>query len=345
MINARNISLLETAILAFLGGSFFNFANLPLPWVLGPLVFVMLWQGFTKREMVISGYVKNGGFIILGISFGLYFTVETFQTIFPYMVPYLFLTCVLILMSILLGLVVAKWIAVDKITSVFSCIPGGLSEMAIASESLRANSALVVIFQTIRLLTVLFTIPTAMTFLFADSVEPVTDILVAETKTSGVWNYLWFIFPIILAIRIRNKIPAGILIGALAVTAVMNVSTINLPQIPDALFIAAQIAVGTSLGKNILFRHLKLGGKYSFVYFGISIILILTAVGLGVVLASFSTLNYATAILSIAPGGLFEMVLTASSVGGDPAVVSALQLMRILLIVLCVPPLLGWYFR
>ncbi|WP_276245352.1 AbrB family transcriptional regulator [Virgibacillus profundi] len=52
-----------------------------------------------------------------------------------------------------------------------------------------------------------------------------------------------------------------------------------------------------------------------------------------------------TANLSIAPGGLFEMVLTASSVGGDPAIVSALQLTRILIIVVFVPPLLGWILR
>jgi uncharacterized protein len=64
-----------------------------------------------------------------------------------------------------------------------------------------------------------------------------------------------------------------------------------------------------------------------------------------VILANLTSLDYVTAILSIAPGGLFEMVLTAYSLGGDPAVVSSLQLIRILVIVIGVPPLLGMLFR
>jgi uncharacterized protein len=61
-------------------------------------------------------------------------------------------------------------------------------------------------------------------------------------------------------------------------------------------------------------------------------------------LVRFTSLDYATALLGISPGGFFEMVLTAYNVGGDPAIVSALQLVRILLIVLLVPVSLKWWF-
>ena len=56
-------------------------------------------------------------------------------------------------------------------------------------------------------------------------------------------------------------------------------------------------------------------------------------------------MNIKTALLSIAPGGLFEMVLTAEAVGGDPAVVSALQLVRVLVIILFVPPVMKLLFQ
>jgi uncharacterized membrane protein AbrB (regulator of aidB expression) len=81
------------------------------------------------------------------------------------------------------------------------------------------------------------------------------------------------------------------------------------------------------------------------VYFGVALLLIFISFGLGYLLASFTSLSLATAVLSVAPGGLIEMVLTASVVGGDPAIVSALQLIRILVIIMFVPPLLKWYFR
>ncbi|SHG36302.1 AbrB family transcriptional regulator [Ornithinibacillus halophilus] len=338
-------SIVETIIIAFLGGMLFYFIQLPLPWVLGSLIAVSLWQGFFKRKMVVPEAIKNGGFAILGISFGLYFTAETFQTILPYLIPYLLLTIVLIVVSVVLGFMVTKWIKIDPVTSVFSCIPGGLSEMALASESLSAKSSLVVIFQTIRLLTVLFTIPAAMTLIFAGNETELVEAVATNSQTTSILEYMWFFIPAIIALLIKDKLPAGIIIGALGITAIMNVSGIQLPTLPQQLIILGQIAVGASLGKKILFRDLKLGGKLSFYYLGLSLLIILTSAGLGLLLAYFSPLSVTTSILSIAPGGLFEMVITATEIGGDPAIVSALQLMRILIIVLFVPPVLGWFFR
>ncbi|MFV8830515.1 AbrB family transcriptional regulator [Alkalihalobacterium sp. APHAB7] len=337
---------LETVLLGLVGGYVFGLANLPLPWVLGPLTFVMLWQGFSKRKVNWPNPIKQTGLIILGIYFGLYFTAETFLTIGPYFLPFLVVTTLIISVSIVVSTLVTKWIEVDQVTSVFGSIPGGLTEMVIASESLNAKSSLVVIFQTVRLLTVLFIVPTIIVFYFTGQ-QQVTGAseVVAETFTWGGWNYLWFIPPVIIGVFIQNKIPAGIVIGPLAITALMNIGLVNLPSIPEFVLLAAQMAVGISLGKSISFADLKVGGKYCYVYFGITLFLILTSFGLGAGLAYFTSLDLATAVLSVAPGGIIEMVLTAAYVGGDPAIVSALQLTRILVIIICVPPLLKWYFK
>ncbi|MUK87680.1 AbrB family transcriptional regulator [Ornithinibacillus sp. L9] len=339
------LRLIETFVIAFIGGYIFYLLDFPLPWVLGALTLVMLWQGFMKRNLLVPNAVRDAGFIILGIYFGLYFTKDTFQTVIPYFLPYVLLTIVLIVVCVVLGSIVSKWIKVDQTTSVFACIPGGLSEMAIASEALKGNSSLVVIFQTVRLIAVLFMIPPVMTLIFRDGGSSGTNVVVGEIFNGSLWNYGWFILPVIAAVFIRDKIPAGIIIGALGITAVMNVSPIELASVPSIVMNGAQIAVGASLGKKMIFEDLKVGGKYIFLYFGLAITIIAVSFGLGVALANFTTLNYPTAILSIAPGGFFEMVLTAYNVGGDAAVVSALQLVRVLLIVLCVPPALKWWFE
>ncbi|WP_047983587.1 AbrB family transcriptional regulator [Ornithinibacillus californiensis] len=339
-----SFTLVEAAIISILGGYVFSLLHIPLPWVLGPLTFVMLWQGFTGRRLIIPNYIRDAGFIILGIYFGLYFTTETIQTVIPYLLPYILVTCILIIACIMLGTVVTRWIQVDKITSVFSCIPGGLSEMAIAGESLKANASLIVIFQTIRLVTVLFTIPPFMVYFIGNSGDSVVQRSVEVTFNGSDWSYLWFILPVLAAIFFRNKIPAGIIIGALGITAVMNISPLELASVPSVVMNAGQVAVGASLGKNILFQDLKVGGKYTFVYFGLSLMIVTISFGLGMLLAAFTSLDLATALLGTAPGGFFEMVLTAYNVGGDPAIVSALQLVRILLIVLLVPISLKWWF-
>ncbi|GAE25220.1 putative ammonia monooxygenase [Halalkalibacter wakoensis JCM 9140] len=337
--------IIETAIVGFIGGFLFAFLNIPLPWVLGPLTFVMLWQGLSKRQAYWPDFVKNCGLVILGIYFGMYFTLQTFSTMSPYFFLFLLLTLGLIAASIIIGTLITKWINVDKITSVFGVIPGGLTEMVIASEALHAKSSLVVIFQTVRLVTVLFVVPTTIIFYFSQSSSALISVVETPAFSFAGWSYLWLILPIIAGILVRDLLPAGIVIGPLIITTILNISFIEIPTVPPPFLIAAQIAVGIGLGKNISFRDLKMGGKYSLVYFGVSIGLILISFLFGMVLANLTSLDLATAMLSLAPGGLIEMVLTASIVGADPAIVSAFQLVRIILIIVFVPPFLKWYFK
>ncbi|MCT8138461.1 AbrB family transcriptional regulator [Anaerobacillus sp. CMMVII] len=337
--------LIETLFIGYLGGYLFTLANFPLPWVLGALTLTLLWQGFTKRKAYWPNPFKQGGFLVLGMYFGLYFTIETFFTIGPYLLPYLLMTVVLIFASIFISTAVTKWIEVDKITSVFGSIPGGLSEMVLASESLNAKTTLVLIFQTVRLLTVLFTVPAMIIYFFKDQSQTIQAIATAQSFVFGGWNYFWYLIPILFGVYFRDRIPAGLVVVPLGITAAMNISPIDMATIPSIVLLSAQVAVGIGLGKSISFDDLKLGGKYCLVYFVVSLSLILVAFGLGAALAHFTTLDLATAMLSVAPGGLIEMVLTASTVGGDPAIVSALQLTRILVIVIFVPAFLKWYFR
>jgi membrane AbrB-like protein len=336
---------MEAYVIGGLGGYVFYLGNLPLPWVLGALTSILLYQGIFKRQVYCPDPLKQSGFLILGLFFGLYFTKDTLLTVAPYIFPYVLSTIALIAVSIINSVLVTKWISVDKITSVFGSIPGGLSEMVIASESLNAKSSLVVIFQTVRLLTVLFMVPFVVLHIFSVSGSgPASATSIGSAYEFGGWQYVWFIPAAVAGIFLRNKIPAGIVIVPLALTAFFNISLVEMATLPPLLLIAAQITVGIGMGKGISFGDLKLGGKYCFVYFGLTITLILVSFGLGMILAAMTSLNLPTAILSVAPGGLIEMVLTATSVGGDPAVVSSLQLVRLLFIIIVVPPLLKWYF-
>ncbi|KMJ58709.1 membrane protein [Bacillus sp. LL01] len=339
------MGLMEAYVIGGLGGYVFYLGNLPLPWVLGALTSIMLYQGILKREVYCPDPLKQSGFLILGLFFGLYFTKDTLLTVAPYILPYVLSTIALVAVSIMNSVLVTKWIPVDKITSVFGSIPGGLSEMVVASESLNAKSSLVVIFQTVRLLTVLFMVPFIVVHTFSVNGSGLDmSASLGNAYEFGGWQYLWFLPAVIGGILFRNKIPAGIVIIPLALTALFNITLVEMAALPPMLLILAQITVGIGMGKGISFADLKLGGRYCFVYFGLTVTLILVSFGLGLMLAAMTSLNLPTAILSVAPGGLIEMVLTATSVGGDPAVVSSLQLIRLLFIIIVVPPVLKWYF-
>ncbi|ADH99457.1 membrane protein AbrB duplication [[Bacillus] selenitireducens MLS10] len=155
---------------------------------------------------------------------------------------------------------------------------------------------------------------------------------------------LWYIIPVILAFRYASLLPAGIMIIPLLITIVLTVSPASILDVPDPLFLLAQLAVGTSLGRSIAIQDVFQAGRYSLYYAGITVILILFSFASGYLLSVVTNLDLATAMLSAAPGGVIEMVLTADMVDADPAVVTALQLTRILLILLFVPMGLKWLF-
>jgi uncharacterized protein len=335
--------IIETYLIAGLSGLLFYALGFPIPWMLGPITGMLLWKTWTKRTLTAPNVLTNLGLIILGIYFGLSFTKETFIAVGPYILPFFALTIVIISVNVLNSLFVTKFIGIDRVTSVFASIPGGLSEMVAASESLKANTALVTIFQTIRLLTVVFVVPFVVVHLFDGHSSRNALFSLGARESSG--HYLWFAVSIAAGWLLRNIIPAAFVIGPLAATAIMNVIGVPLPSIPIGLLIFAQISVGMSMGNRMTIEDLKLGGKFGWIYFLLALILITVSFGCGYLFAKMTHLSLPTAILSMAPGGLVEMVLTAQSVGGDPAIVSSLQFIRLLFIILVVPSVLKWFFQ
>ncbi|MBD1381364.1 AbrB family transcriptional regulator [Metabacillus arenae] len=337
--------VLETFSLSLAGGGLFAILQVPLAWILGPLSMMIVWRSFANRTLLCPDSIKQISLMFLGIYFGLSFTKSTFIEVGPYIIPFLILTIILILISVTNGLLIGKWLKFDPVTSSFSTIPGGLSEMVVITESLKGNVAMVTIFQTVRLLSVVFLVPFLVTLIFAGNSPSGTVATNDGSVLNGSYfSYLWFILSFAVGWLLRYKVPAGAVIGPLLVTACLNISGISLPVLPDAIIICAQLVVGTSIGIRMSWNELKLGGKYSFIYFGLTLILIIISFALGYLFSIFTGVSLSTAILSLAPGGLVEMVLTANSIGADPALVSALQFIRLLFILIVVPTVLKWCF-
>lgn len=339
------LRIAEITIIGMLGGFLSYSLSIPLPWVLGPFIMIIIWKNLRKRSVQWPSPLKNSSLTILGIYFGLYFSLSSLQMIVPYLFPYVFITICLIIISIMIGLLLSKWLPIDSITSVFSTIPGGLTEMVIASEDMKANSSYVLIFQTIRLITVLFTVPTIAVLLFTStSSEQETIVTVTDPVNTSLLTYSWFVIPVAVGFLFKNKIPAGIVLIPMLLTVAINITMTDLPPIPEWLLIIAQLSVGISLAQNISIKDIKSGGAYCIPYFLASLLIIGSSFALGIALAIITGMDHATALLSIAPGGLIEMGLTASSVGGDPAIVTSLQMVRILIIITIVPITLKWFF-
>lgn len=333
--------IIKTYLIAFPGGLLFNFLHMPIPWILGPVVFVVLAKSFTILDSKTVPVAKHMAFVLLGIQIGLTFSAETFRSIGPYLFPYTILTSVMIAISLLAGLYIARFGAVDKTTALVGSSPGGLSAMIAVSESMKGNSALVTIFHTLRLISVLFIIPFYVTH---------GNFAVSTTVVDGVMEDMnhdsMFTLPLYLAAgfigwRMRAWVPAALVIVPMLMIGSLQTLGVPFYPLPEILFTLAQFFIGTYLGHTVSLSEIVSAGKTCLAFLALAISMIGIGIGMAFLLSWWTTMDVKTAVLALAPGGLVEMSITAEQTGGEPAIVSSLQTIRLLMIVLFLP----WLFK
>ncbi|MRH41141.1 AbrB family transcriptional regulator [Aquibacillus halophilus] len=328
-----------TYAVGFAGGLLCLWLHIPIPWILGPLLAIFMCKTFLPFKGESSTALRNFSFTITGIQIGGTFTAATIDLVLPYLLPYSLLTIFLITISLVNAYLLTKWIPIDVPTSLLGSVPGGLSAIIALSGSFKANTALVTIFHTIRLMTVLFVIPLLATQLFtptsgSENVELLNGL---DASQGPLWTIIILVAVYGLALLLQERIPAALVIIPMVIVAIFQITNYPLYHLPDFFYIFAQLTIGIYLGFSVSIKDLRKAGKYCGYYFGLTVILIAISFGLGYLFSLITPIDLVTAILSLAPGGLIEMALTAESVGGDPSIVGSLQMIRMLLIVLVLP--------
>ncbi|WP_058307636.1 AbrB family transcriptional regulator [Gracilibacillus massiliensis] len=309
---------------------------IPLPWILGPLVAVFLLNFMTKIDLEQNKTILNISFLLTGAQIGSTFTSSTLEKVIPYFIPFLIVTLLLIAICVQSGTLLAKYANIEKTTGILGSVPGGLSVMVAMSDSMKANTGLVAIFHTIRLMAVLFIVPLLASLFFTDNHSELAIAPEPSSEFSG-WTFLIYIFLFGLAFLLRFKIPASFVLVPMLIIAVIKLLSMPISDVPLSLYHFAQLSIGIHLGLSIRMADLKKAGNFSWIFFLFTCLIITISTGLGYLFAVFSEISFSTAMLSLAPGGLVEMAITAGETGADPAIVGSLQLVRMLFIILLLP--------
>ncbi|MFD2925736.1 AbrB family transcriptional regulator [Halobacillus naozhouensis] len=333
-----------TYLIALIGGLCFAFLALPLPWILGPVTLLILYKIKGDHQTQSSLLLRDLAFWLLGIQIGLTFQPDTWTNIGPYLLPYALFSFAIIATSLLFAFVLSKRSAMETKTTLIGSVPGGLSAMIAVSESLQGNTVLVTIFHTIRLVSVLFIIPFAAThWLYMD--EPAAAAVETHVEPSGYWTLLIYFLSLTAGYVVKKRIPASLIIIPMLLIGACQTAGIALYPLPSVLFIGAQLMIGVHLGHKIVLKDVIRAGRFCGYFFALALLLISLSFLLGFLLSEWTEMGLTTAILSLAPGGLIEMALTAQDAGANPAIVSSLQTIRLLIIVLVMPFLLEWFFN
>lgn len=347
------LQLVKTILIAAAGGFVFALLHFPLVWMLGPLAAVLAWQLAAKDKLYWPTGFRNGGQMLLGYSMGLSFTAESARQIAASL-PSMFISTLLLTgSSLVIAFLIARKTGISLPSSIMGCVPGGISQMVPLSEEIEgAEPTIVTFMQTIRMLVVTFMVPFlavhGLSAAHGSASGAVSQANAAAVYTGSAWVMIpaaTVLVSLAAAFAVRFKFPNPWLIGPLIVSAVFSASGVAFPHLPPLLIIMAQLCIGIYLGQGIKLKALS-GWRLLLPYsLGGSILLVGMTLAISYVLSLTQPISFVTAFLSVAPGGLPEMGLTAAAIHADVSKVAAYQLFRVFFVLFLIPIALKRIFR
>ncbi|MGD6976859.1 AbrB family transcriptional regulator [Bacillus altitudinis] len=342
-----------------LGGFLLSLTGMSIGWMIGTLMTVAfialrrpaLFQRKGNNTLRIHSRWLLLGQFILGIELGQKMNMKVLHIFSENWLPVSFMLVFSILLAMLSGFVLWKLSKTDMLTSFVGTAPGGLSAMPGIAQEVGANTAVVSLVQTIRVLMVVLTIPFTVFYL---NTKSQSDVVVAQGSafSSGVFtisNISWTAALILGAwlmsrLAVRLHFPAPWLIGSMLGVAALQVGAGALtghdliPYWPAQANIASQVFLGATIGSKMN-KQMFVGLKNTLIVAVVSSAGLIAATVLSsIAIAEITGISVITAILAFSPGGIAEMATTAVTLHEDSTFVVAVQVVRIILVIAMLPP-------
>ncbi|MNS33394.1 putative ammonia monooxygenase [compost metagenome] len=341
-----------TLLIAIIGGYLFQSLHLPVPWLLGPMLFVFTFSRLLRSvQPHWPGYVRNTGMIIVGYVLGLSFTYATFIQISQQLPTMILMTILLMMFCIFIAWVMSRVTGIAFQTLLLGSIPGGLTQMIILAEETKGiDITLVTFLQVSRLMMIITFVP----MLIFSPLFGARHAQIPIGTNAGVpsWdglfpNILLYAAVCIMAALLGKKIrfPTAFLLGPMVATIVLHLSGVFGPALPPSLTSVSQLMIGSYVGLLLKPENLVSKARTALLAVVSGIILIIGAFFLSLLLTDLHPVSAATAFLSLSPGGMDQMSLIAQEIHADLTIVACYQLFRTLFIFIAVPPLIKWIFR
>ncbi|MFJ5963863.1 AbrB family transcriptional regulator [Bacillus sp. NPDC093026] len=346
-------------VISGLGGFLLSLTGMSIGWMIGTLVtaaFIALFRPFRfQRKEKISPIHGNWlilGQFILGVELGQKMNMKVLHIFAENWLSVSFMLIFSIFLAMLSGFVMWKLSKTDMLTSFVGTAPGGLSAMPGIAQEVGANTAVVSLVQTIRVLMVVLTIPFTVFYLNTKSHSDAVVTTHGSAFSSGVFtvsNLTWtaaLIFAAWLVSRmaVRLHFPAPWLIGSMLGVATLQVAAGAfiehdlIPYWPAQANVASQLCLGATIGSKMN-KQMFVGLKNTFIVAVISSAGLIAATVLSsIAIAEITGISVITAILAFSPGGIAEMATTAVTLHEDSTFVVAVQVIRVILVIAMLPP-------
>ena len=327
-----------TPLIGAFGGWLASLANWPLPWMVGSLLAVIAVRcsGWLVSEVPRGRQV---GQWIIASAIGLHFTGEVMREVLAHFGVILAGAVGTLLLG-LIGIFILLRSGSDRATAFFASMPGGASEMVVLANRHQAEAASVAAAHSLRLLLVVLIVPALFTWglptVAAPPAAPVSwPWLAVLLPAGGLLALLWK----------RLGQPNPWMLGPLTVCALASVAFdlhIGLPGWAGAL---GQWLIGCSLACHFDRPFFRSAPTFLLRILLFTLLAMLFAAALGGALGWLTALDEVSLMLGMMPGGITELCLTAEALQLSVALVTAVQVLRLFLVMFLAEPLFRLWQR
>ena len=334
---AKKGSILLALVIGAVGGTVFAWLQLPLPWMMGAMVFTTV-AAISGANIRLPQRTRMIMITVLGVMLGSAFSPELMDRIGQWIVSIAGLFVYGIVAAGIVLLYFRRVANYDPVTAYFSSSPGGLNEMVIVGREMGGDDRVIALTHAARILLVVMILP----FLFRifGGYEPPEGLLPAGPGFDlppHEWLLLGACAVIGPFIAKAMRLPAAYLVGPMVLSAVIHLTGWSEASLPSPLIAAAQVVLGCGVGCRFAGSKVPEVIRCVRVSIGSTVILLGSAVAMGFAVEELTGIPWHVVVLAYAPGGLAEMSIVALGIGQDVAFVATHHIFRIGMVVILAP--------
>lgn len=325
--------------LGTLGGWLFAQVRLPLPWMLGPMVFCTA-AAVLGLPVAAPPVIRPPMTVVIGVMLGAGFRPEVLGQLAGWLPALAGLVLFMAASGAACVTYFRRAAGFDPITAFFAGMPGGLVEMVTLGEEKGGDARIIALIHSARVLLVVMTLPFLVQWLGGVTIggsRPAGPSLAQASLPGEFWLIGCGIAGVLVGHWLR--LPGKVLLGPMLVSAAVHIVGLSDSAPPGEVVIVAQLVLGVTIGcrfvgtaRSVILRILLLS-------LGSTVILLGFTLGFAWLVSLVSSHGHVPLMLAYSPGGLAEMSLIALTLHTEVAFVAAHHIIRIMLVMMSAGPI------
>ena len=277
--------------------------------------------------------------VVTGVYIGAKISRSNLHNLKAILKPALLLLCIMLTFAVCMGMLIYSLSDLSVPTALFAMAPAGITDMTLASMDFQAESSVVALIQTLRVIFTTALLPGLIKVLHGKQIAQNHSAKSPKASRPHRKSDLPLTLLIGLFCGGAGKyldIPCGAIAFSMAGCAVFNVVTdrsympLNLRRFVQMF---AGALIGCTVGRAQIAQMLDLG---TVTVIAVSSFLLLDLIAAHIISRLFH-LDIVTALFACAPGGITDMALISEELGADSVKVAGMHIVRLVGIVALYP--------